>query len=340
MRGVLLGSLLLCAGIAAVLFISVLGKYISLPVFNFFTPEDQQLVLFTGDVFLGRAVERWWKIAPANQTPFTYVESLFGEYEHVVINFESAVPKQHVPTPDYTFRFSVAAKVVETLPTFNITHASLANNHGNDFGSAGVANARAVFGTSGITPLGSPNTVDEHTVHTVQAGDVSVALVSVNTVGVPLSLDEVFASIDAVRETHDFVMVYVHWGTEYQPVPDTIQAVITETLVEAQVDVVIGHHPHVVQPVERVGDTIVFYSLGNTVFDQYFSEAVQEGLLVGFGRVRGEYGLTLYPVSSISSPHQPRLLEAEDRQLWLDIFAETSSESLADAVKNGFIPLQ
>ena len=81
-----------------------------------------------------------------------------------------------------------------------------------------------------------------------------------------LDKDKVASDIEKAKEQADFIIVCPHWGTEYQLIPSSEQERWTDFFVENGVDLVIGTHPHVIEPVEWVGDeTLVYYSLGNFV---------------------------------------------------------------------------
>ena len=92
------------------------------------------------------------------------------------------------------------------------------------------------------------------------------------------------------------VITHFHFGEEYDFAPSNRQREIAELAAQAGADVVVGHHPHVLLPAERIGDTLVFYSLGNFVFDQGWSRTRESALarytLSDEGRVR----LELVPV--------------------------------------------
>src|SRR5207344_1880481 len=77
----------------------------------------------------------------------------------------------------------------------------------------------------------------------------------------------------------DAVIVSMHAGIEYAPQPNQQQREFAHSAIEAGASVVVGHHPHVVQPWERIGEGVVFYSLGNLVFDQFQREETQHGAL-------------------------------------------------------------
>ena len=83
------------------------------------------------------------------------------------------------------------------------------------------------------------------------------------------------------------VVVFAHWGEEYKTEPEATTRAIARSFIDAGADVVIGAHPHVVQPYEVYKGKAIFYSLGNFMFDQEFSPEVMQGLLVRaeFGRV-------------------------------------------------------
>ena len=82
------------------------------------------------------------------------------------------------------------------------------------------------------------------------------------------SADKVKNDIETVKDQVDVIIVSMHWGVEDTNVPTESQKQIAEYLSSLGVNLVIGHHPHVVQPVEYVGDTLVLYSLGNFISNQ------------------------------------------------------------------------
>jgi poly-gamma-glutamate synthesis protein (capsule biosynthesis protein) len=337
MQRVLLLALIVCALFAALSF------YRQLPVpqfdftFGIFQPavRDQSLVLFTGDVFLGRAVERWL-LSDNQRGVFVKSAPLLRAYPEVVINFEAAIPPMHQPTPDFGMQFSVSAELLGRLPSY-VSAASLANNHSFDFGLDGYHNTVGALSEQGISPFGHPHTASS-TVY-VTATEPRVAVVGLNQLGTVFSTEELTTLYQSAAKQADIVVAYVHWGNEYTIELTPAQQTLATELATIGYDIVIGHHPHVIQPVRRIGDTLVLYSLGNTVFDQYFSEAVQTGLLVGLAVSDGQLGLTLYPISSVGSVHQPVVLGGTARASALEALATMSAPMLLTDIKNGFIPL-
>ena len=82
------------------------------------------------------------------------------------------------------------------------------------------------------------------------------------------------------KNPDDFWIVSLHWGEEYRTQPEAWQRDLALELVDMGVDLILGHHPHVIQPVEMIGKSIVLFSQGNFIFDQNFSRITREGLLV------------------------------------------------------------
>jgi poly-gamma-glutamate synthesis protein (capsule biosynthesis protein) len=113
------------------------------------------------------------------------------------------------------------------------------------------------------------------------------------------------------------------------------QSTFAKELVAAGVDLIIGHHPHVVQTVTVVDGVPVIYSLGNTVFDQYFSSAVQEGMVVALEYTTTKRTAVLHPISSIGSRTRPYLSPAWEKDQFLKALAKLSEVSLEQSIKEG-----
>ncbi|MAF79662.1 hypothetical protein CL629_01130 [bacterium] len=102
-------------------------------------------------------------------------------------------------------------------------------------------------------------------------------------------LVRILKDIRAIRDEVDFVVVSYHWGEEYAEESNEEQSMLAHAIIDAGADFIIGHHPHVVQEIEKYKDGWIAYSLGNFVFDQDFSDETMRGailrVLVRDGRV-------------------------------------------------------
>ena len=94
----------------------------------------------------------------------------------------------------------------------------------------------------------------------------------------PFNKKDVLSAITVSAKSHDVVVVSMHWGEEYQPEPDLLTVELAREMIDAGADIIFGHHPHVLQPVERYKDGLIFYSLGNFIFDQ-FGEAQNTSMI-------------------------------------------------------------
>jgi poly-gamma-glutamate synthesis protein (capsule biosynthesis protein) len=106
----------------------------------------------------------------------------------------------------------------------------------------------------------------------------------------------------------------LHWGFEYQPVPDPIQEAIAEAMLDAGADMIVGHHPHVPQMINVYGDRVVAYSLGNFLFDQGEDERGRGLAIRAFFDSQGLRAVQTLP---LHAGLQPRLMTRADAEPWL-----------------------
>ena len=146
---------------------------------------------------------------------------------------------------------------------------------------------------------------------------------------------EALETIEQQNEPPRTIIVLIHWGTEYSLKSSPAQQSLAHQLIDAGADLIIGHHPHVVQDIEQYNDKLIFYSLGNFIFDQYFSNEVQQGLLVGLEFQDKQLVFDLLPIQSKLS--QPFLMEGNIRETFLKRLAGRSSPSLSTDIELGRI---
>lgn len=292
-------------------------------------------IYFLGDVMLARDVER--RILQ-NGLDYPFAEINFPKESLVVANFESAIPKVHINTPNNTFRFSTSRVLLPLLNTLGVTHVSLANNHTYDFGLAGYNDSVAALWEVDVVPFGHPTQVASSSVQYLTTASGTVAVLALHTLFAKPDEVALAALLAEAQSESDWQVVYVHWGDEYVTNPNVTQRALAKFLVNEGADLIIGHHPHVTQRIERVDGVLVMYSLGNFIFDQYFSKDVQEGLVARLGFAETPY-VELLPVSSESLRIQPRFLEGEEKLRFLEQIATSSDPVLSESIRAGLIPL-
>ena len=120
-----------------------------------------------------------------------------------------------------------------------------------------------------------------------------------------------------VAEESDFTIVAIHWGTEYVNTPSSKIQDYGHQFIDAGADVVWGTHPHVIESIENYSDGMIFYSLGNLAFDQYWSAGTQEGLGVMI-KIEDKDEVddptfTLIPLKLTDNKGDPYLMEGEQK---------------------------
>ena len=198
----------------------------------------------------------------------------------------------HVETPmspnnsrlSYFPAFLVPRELGEAISSAGYDTCSLASNHATDAGREGVVGTMAALERAGVSHAGmalSPESRDEVTLIDVNGATVAHLSYTYGFNNGPLSDEEAHLSnvIDeaAIRDEArrarvagaDFVLLSMHWGAGYSPSPDELQASMGPSLLASDdIDLILGHHAHVVQPVDRIGDEYLVYGLGNFLSNQ------------------------------------------------------------------------
>jgi poly-gamma-glutamate synthesis protein (capsule biosynthesis protein) len=120
--------------------------------------------------------------------------------------------------------------------------------------------------------------------------------------------------------------VYVHWGDEYTRAPRETDRALAHALIDFGADAIVGHHSHVIGALELYKGVPIFYSLGNLIFDQYFSPDVQEGILVELTLQEDRYVFEVIPYETYSVRSQPNVLLGEARSRVLNTLAGETEE--------------
>lgn len=320
------------------------SQYVSAGSFTKFLPKVEVVqeemkprsLSFVGDIMLARRVETYLDAygsdyAYSNLPEVSSSTVLFG-------NFEAAIPEVHKHTPDLTFSFSVDEQHIPALRAYGFQYMSLANNHAFDKGSEGFVNTTNVLSEQGLKSFGVPDELGTTSIAYVELAEKTVAVIGLHALGKKLDSTSLKKIFEKASEQTELQIVYVHWGTEYQPVHSKAQSDLAHTLVEMGAEAVIGHHPHVVQDIELYKGVPIFYSLGNFIFDQYFSTEVQEGLWVEM-EVAADNSVeyTLKGVTSIGSWSVPRFMSAYENDVFLQTLAKKSTKSIYEQIENGKI---
>lgn len=284
-----------------------------------------------GDVMLGRGVATWLSRTTAAEA-FADAASVFSGSDIAFVNLESVL--SDLP---YTCGKEICLRAeperVDVLKTIGVTHASVSNNHAEDYTEASWSDSSAWLAENGIAPVGGFRN-DGETVFT-DVGGRTVAFIAFQNVSRSLAAETVSRQISAAEEQSDLTVVSFHWDREYVHEPLEVTQEIAHLAVDSGADIVIGHHPHVLQGVEVYDGALVLYSLGNFVFDQE-GEGRNESVVAKITLTTAGNSLELIPMQITKGfPHR---LEGEEAQAVLDRMASWSGESLRAELESGIIP--
>lgn len=285
-----------------------------------------------GDIMLGRTVETIFK---GGINPFEKMNSIFSNYDLVLGNFEGPIPLRHIQTPPGSTTFSFISETAVMLKQNHIGAVSLANNHTLDYGDASFLNTQQVLSQAGVQSFGHPRETSGAYVLTKEINGKRIALIGLNDVYLVLSKQ---SAVDLIKETAKdpdlFVIVVAHWGDEYVLKNNRRQEELAHAFIDAGANLIIGAHPHVVENIEYYKHSLIFYSLGNFIFDQY-AKNTREGLTVGMELLEHEITFALFPVDIVKS--QPVRMEAAKTKKWLANLSARSSPSLSNQIMQGSI---
>jgi hypothetical protein len=236
-------------------------------------------VVITGDVMLARAVNAQM-MAADGRFPFTYTAGYLSSFDLTVGNLECVVSTKGQPEPK-EFTFEANPRGFERLRAAGFDIVSVANNHSGDFGKAAFMDMLDHLPRYGIATLGGGPTLaaaHQPVIATVRSttigflayceiGPENFAATSTTPGHAWLDPALIRADIAALRPRVDFIIVFTHWGIEYVLRENAHQQAMARLAIDAGADLVVGAHPHVIQPYELYRGKLIVYSLGNFVFD-------------------------------------------------------------------------
>ena len=292
-------------------------------------PSGKPVVLaFGGDVHFEGILET--KLAAEPSGMLDPIEPVFRKADLAVVNLETAVTRSGSPASKL-FTFRTPATAFAALRGGGIDLASMANNHGFDYGVEGLRDSlaaakryrfpvvgiglnakqayrpfRRTINGQRIAVIGATQVLDDHLISAWTAGPGKPGLASAKDV--PRLVQE----IRAARATADTVVVYLHWGIELEGCPSSDQRRLAKALVAAGADVVVGGHAHRLQGAGRLGTALVGYGLGNFVWYGTSELSTQTGVLLVTVDGRRVLGYRWVPARIVDGVPRP-LAGAESR---------------------------
>lgn len=284
-------------------------------------PPSRARLAFVGDIMLGRHISEILA-AQGMDYPFRMVAPLLLEADLAFGNMESPLTTAPRVAGGYDLRADPDRAEAAALAGFDLL--SLANNHATDNGRDGLLETMDTLRGWGMATVGAGENLEAAqgpwvtTLHGLRLaffaydGTHATYQASRDAAGCMwLEPEKTVEAIGAARPEADIIIVSVHWGEEYQPLPNAYQRRVAQQMADAGADIIVGHHPHVVEPVEwiygqgRTRPTLVAFSLGNFLFDQWFSdETMQSAIMMVDIAPAGVEGVALFPVVNIQGQAQ------------------------------------
>jgi poly-gamma-glutamate synthesis protein (capsule biosynthesis protein) len=293
--------------------------------------KEEISILFAGDVMLGG---RMIKIIHEKGTsyPFEGIREYFQSADLFFCNLEAPFGRSGAPYPK-RYNFLVPPEFVEVLVHGSVDGVTLANNHIMDYGIEGLQSTLAVLEEKGIAFAGAGrNEKDAREPEFFEVKGVRVAFLAYSNT----FPEEFWASrdeggtafgreksirwdIQKARKKSDIVIVTFHWGGELETEPKKYMRRLAHLAILEGADCVIGHHPHVIQGIEKYKKGIIAYSLGNFAFGSY-SEKPSGMLLKVVFEKEGWKKAEVIPleVNNFIVHMQPQVLKGKEAQKALD----------------------
>lgn len=241
-------------------------KTTSIPV-----SKNSKMIL-GGDVMLGRSVMKTALDSGNALYPFENISNFLSSSDLVFVNLESPIV-ENCPIIEGGYKFCTLPKIAQGLKTSGINVVNIANNHTYNFGREGFEETKKHLESFGVSYVGDNNFIVKE-VNGVKFGFVGFDFFS------KTPSEEDYFLIKKADLASDILVAGVHWGIEYTYSASEFQKSTTQKMVDLGVDIISGHHPHWVQEIGEINGKKVYYSLGNLIFDQMWSEETKNGLLV------------------------------------------------------------
>jgi gamma-polyglutamate biosynthesis protein CapA len=279
-------------------------------------PANPVTILAFGDMMLDRKVREQIN-GNGPEYPFVLIKDFLQGNDVVAANAEGPFTYNNSVTlgvKNAPLQFTFDPMILPTLKSLGFTLLGQANNHTLNFGTTGLNQSTSSIEMVGLNWFGDPRNKETGT-HVVEVRGEKIAFIGYNEFAYD-GLNNVLQAIKDVKKDVAFVVVYSHWGEEYNPSFTFDQQKVAHAFIDAGADAVIGMHPHVIEPIETYNNKIIFYSLGNFIFDQSATGPTSRGLAVRISLAPKSVTYDLFPISI--SKQQAALMIGEDRQVELD----------------------
>ena len=280
--------------------------------------------------------------------PFKFIKNEIVSSDISIANLECVISDKGRPTRTWV---NIRSKNTSAKYLKIFTILCLANNHILDYGTEGMMETISVLNKNGILTLGAGSNYQKAIQPLIiERNSVKVGVINflcsqtnqryfksewLHQAG-PARYNEkyVLEQIRKLKNQVDIVIASIHWGVEYVYFPSPQQQTLARKLVDNGVDLIIGHHPHVVQGIEKYKNGLIFYSLGNLIFDFAISNVPKSVIARIYISRDCKLDYELIPLE-LNNNYQPIKLSGQKKENMLDFIQDISSP-LVPAVSEKF----
>ena len=254
-------------------------------------------LLFVGDMFFDRYIRQ---VSEKHGSDFVFscIDPLLKQADVVVGNLEGPITP-HPSTSEGTaigspenYQFTFPTTTASILKRHNVQIVNIGNNHIGNYGAEGIRSTHDILSAAGSHYFGG--LLGDSLIYRTEIGGEKLSFVNYNQFGGDTA-DTVASLISVEHSSGRVVIVYAHWGDEYESTTPEMKFV-AKLFATNGAALIIGSHPHIVLPHENIGETPAYYSLGNFIFDQYFDPRTTHGLTVMVNITNGKISTKEYPV--------------------------------------------
>ncbi len=284
-------------------------------------------VIFVGDIMLSRDVNDRMRAYNDYFYPFLELEGFLNNADLTFGNLESPILYGNY-VPVNSFSFDAHPETAKSMAKAGFDVLSMANNHAGNMGQAGFLKSFEKINENGMYYTGAAkkrSDLDQQGVITevegIKIGWLAYAYgpshygTDGDYPGMALmDIEKMKKDVERLKKETNHVFVSMHAGTEYTENISGQQRDFAQAAIDQGASMVIGHHPHVVQRVERYNDGFIMFSLGNFIFDQMWSQNTRRGLATKIYLDKENINRFEYYPIKIFDYSQPRLAEENDKQ--------------------------
>ncbi len=301
-------------------------------------PGQDVTLIAVGDIMLGRYISRIMKTY-GSDLPFQEISPSLQGADIAFGNLEAVISPDNIAPvyPHKPYNFHSSDHAANALRKAGFTVLTLANNHAMDYGSDQLMKTIALLRENGIHSFGAGRDIGEArkpaliTVRNIRFCFLGYGVAHSGSVyadkqrsGIaPIRLDYIKKDIMALRSQVDVLVVSLHWGIEYEDKPTEQQRAAAHQIIDWGADIILGHHPHVMQGLEFYKGKIIVYSLGNFIFDQKGKGTDRSFMLACKFRRNVLYSADIVPLDRFKY-YFPKIAQGEERNHILSHLAAIS----------------